>query len=306
MSRVRLPVNTNHYTRIIAEISDSADRISSVTGIIREIGRTVFPTDWLPFLIENVGMGAVLPHVPASAWLTVYQQRAWVYYRGTAAAHELALGWIGFDASYRDGPAGSRAYDHFDILLDRYPSHAELPAIVGLSTASKATASIHHRIVYRHDVPAARSAHDRYGSSTRGLFSGVQWKDGWPKLSLRATVGGKLAGETDLGAGAGLMVHLNTRTGPVRHIRFAHSRRGFDHARARRIAGVSILLSAGGNLQDAVWSRLPWSDEAHGARPNALGAAFDHVPVVVPAGTDETPIRFAHARRALDSMQESP
>ena len=301
MSSALLPPNAKFDTRAIADVSDSFGRLRGEIPIIREIGRTVFPTDWLPWLIENVGMGAVLPHVPASAWLTVYQQRHWVYYRGTAAAHELALGWIGFDAAYRDGSVGSRAYDHFDILLDRYPSHAELPAIVGLSAAGKATASIHHRIVYRHDVPAARAAHDRYGSATRGSYSGVVWRADWPKLSLRATLGGRISSAVDAHARGAAQPLVSARASADRHWRFAHSRRGFDAPVPWRRSGVSILLSLAADAQDAGWSRLPWSDEAHGARPLAAGEAGPYTPPAVPAGGG-IHLRYAHSRRAVDAM----
>lgn len=306
MSGKLIAGNAGPYAIAIADVADIFGRLRGDVPVIKQIGRTVFPLAWLPWLIDNVGMGAVLPHVPADRWLNVYQQRQWVYQRGTGAAHELALGWIGFEATYRDGPAGSQAYDHFDLILNRYPTHAELPAIVGLGRASKSTASVYHRVVYGHDVPAARAAHDRYGVALRGSYSGVEWQAGWPKLSLRATVGGRLAGTADVGAGAGILALLNTRTGPERHIRFAHSRHGIDHARARRIAGVTVMLSTSGNLLDAPWSRLPWSDEPHGTRPESLGDTAEHVPIVISAGTDPSPIRFAHARRALDHMKVSP
>jgi hypothetical protein len=305
MSSIFLADSAAFYTRAVADVSDSYGRLRGQVGIIREIGRTVFPSDWLPWLIENAGMGAVVPFVPETGWLNVYQQRAWVYYRGTAAAHEAALGWIDFDATYRDGPVDTRFSDHYDLILDRYPVHADLPAVIGLSRLSKTTTSVFHRVIFGHDVPAARAAHDSHGSALRGSYSGVEWREGWPKLSLRATVGGRFAGPVEAGVQGDTLVFISAHGTPARHWRFGYSRHGFDTPGPWRSAGLTTLMSIGGNAQDAPWSRLPWAEEAHGARPLAAGDAdlFDP-PVVDPEGSDH--IRFAHSRRAVDAMQETP
>ena len=304
MSGATLPDTVGFYSHAVADAADSFGRLKSHVPVIREIGRTVFPADWLPWLIENVGMGAVLPHVPASAWLTVYQQRHWVYYRGTGAAHEVALGWIGFAATYRDGSRGP-FYDHFDVILNRYPSHAELPAVVGLSAAGKATASIHHRIIHGHDVEAARGGVSHYGASHRGVYSGRLWREGWPKLSLLATVGGRasISAHARVAGDVALAVSVHGRT--EFHLRYGASRRAVDRPGPWRRAGAGIEVSVHGRADDAPWSRLPWTDEPHGTRPQGAAALSETIVVPTPA-PDGKHYRYGVSRRSIDIPQESP
>jgi hypothetical protein len=269
MSSAWLPSNAKPFTKALADANDSYTRLKGNVPTIAHIGRDTIPDGWLPWLLRNAGMQNVMAFVPEANWSTVYGDRAWVTYRGTAQAHVDALAWIGLTATYRDGPVDTDFYDHFDIVLDAFPvSHDALQRIVGLGFAAKSTASVYHRVIYGIDVDAARYAFNYRSGALYGTYSGVEWRPGWPNLSLRATVGGVGEAPDDGGiARCGTLALVGTHGTPDWHLRFGFSRHGYDRPGPWRSLGLTIVTYASGDAQDAPHSRLVHTDEPHGTRP---------------------------------------
>lgn len=302
MSSALLPNNAQPYEIAIADAHDSRGRLVGYVPTLPHIGRDVFPDGWLPWLMRNAGLSMVMAHVPKADWLTVYQQRAWLYIRGTGQAHVQALDWIGFEATYRDGPVDTNFYDWFDVILDRFPSAIELPRVVGLGFAAKSTVSFYHRVVYGLDAPAARGGYDAYGMSLRGFYSGVVWRPDWPRLSIRATVGGGADSDDEDPIHVAATVLVGGRAGGERHVRYAWSRRCYDLPGPWRTTGLMVLTSGSGDAQDGPHSRLPHFDGAYGERPLLSGDAAEY-DVPTSAYDPDNTIRYAHARRAYDAME---
>ena len=301
MSAALLPYNAQPYELAIADANDSYTRLKGFIPDLPHVGRDLFPEGWLPWLMRNAGMQMVMAHVPAENWLAVYQQRAWLYIRGTGNAHVQAQSWIGFEATYRDGPVDTPYYDWFDVILDRMPIAGELEPVVGLGFAAKSTASFYHRVIFGLDVPAARAAHDAYGNALRGFYSGVEWRSGWPKLSIRATIGGGVDSDDEDPVHVGVMPVVGGHATAERHLRFGYSRRCFDLPGPWRTMGVVVLTSDAGDAQDAPHSRLPHFEGGYGERPLLAGEASEYE-VSVSEYDPDNMLRFAHSRRAYNSF----
>lgn len=302
MSSSLLPDNAQPYEIAIADANDSYGRLHGLIPQIPHIGRDLFPDGWLPWLMRNAGLELVMAHVPEAGWPTVYQQRAWLYIRGTGRAHVQAQSWIGFAAVYRDGPVDTDFYDWFDLILDRMPLPSELERVVGLGFAAKATASIFHRVVYRLDAGPVRPAHARYGSSVWSRWSGVAYKSGWPKLSLRPLLAEQGASNATEDGGGAVVVTIAAQASPEHHIRYGFSVRCRDAMRQRRAVDFMVLLGMHGDAQDAAHSRLaPPYDLPVGTRPLLDGDAAE----TVPPSPDESDrhIRYGYSRRDYDPME---
>lgn len=181
-----LPDAVQPYLRAITQASDSYGRIASQIVDISAIGRTTVPDGWMPWLLRDRGLQALMPYVD---WpLLLEEGTAWLTIRGTAQASIDALGWIGWDVTFEDGDIGTGLYDHYQIHLDRVPWHDDLLRIIGVEDVAKSTDSVFFRLEYGWDVRQFRFARSRWGAALFGRSSGVDVRPDWPRLSFREHV----------------------------------------------------------------------------------------------------------------------
>lgn len=175
------------FTRVIAEANDTYGRHAVSFEIVPQIGRTVTPADWMPWLLRNAGLQRLMPHVD---WSTLWDEgRAWLRIRGTAHASVQALGWIGWGVDFEYGAGGTDLYDHYHLHLDRVPWRHELKQLIAVEQMAKSADSIFFRVVHGLDARPVRSAHSRYAHDIWGNFSGVSVRPDWPLLSFQVNDG---------------------------------------------------------------------------------------------------------------------
>lgn len=172
-------------TRAVAEANDSFSRLAQALDLIPQIGRTVVPDGWMPWLLRNAGLQALMPYID---WDTLWGKGpAWLTIRGTPAASVEALSWIGWDIRFEDGERGTSLYDRYHIHLDRVPWRSELERMIPVEMFAKSTDSIFFRLVHGIDIRPVRGGMSRFGGAIFGRFSGIDVRPDWPRLSFRAT-----------------------------------------------------------------------------------------------------------------------
>ncbi|MDG3575973.1 hypothetical protein P7F60_06230 [Rhizobium sp. YJ-22] len=172
-------------TRAIAEANDSFGRLAEALDLVPQIGRTVMPDGWMPWLLRNAGLQAMMPYVD---WATLWDKGpAWLTLRGTPAASVEALSWVGWSIRFEDGEIGSALYDRYHIHLDRVPWRAELERLIAVELFAKSSDSIFFRLVHGYDIRPVRGGMSRFGGAIFGRFSGIDVRPDWPRLSFRAT-----------------------------------------------------------------------------------------------------------------------
>jgi hypothetical protein len=183
MSGDHLPGQHMFQARLIADANDTNGRLSPDLDLIPQIGRTIVPTGWMPWLLRDAGLERLMPYVD---WPTLHQKGpAWLRIRGTAQASIDALEWIGWNVSFEYGAGGTRLYDHYQIHLDRVPWRAELERLIAVEMLAKSTDSKFFRLVSGYDVRPVRGGHSRFGRSIFGRHSGVDVRPDWPRLSFK-------------------------------------------------------------------------------------------------------------------------
>lgn len=171
------------FTRLIAEANDTYGRHAASFEIVAQIGRTVTPADWMPWLLRDAGLQPLMPYVE---WSTLWAEgRAWLRIRGTAEASVQALGWIGWGVEFEYGSGGTDLYDHYQLHLDRVPWRHELEQLIAVELLAKSTDSKFFRLVSGYDVRPVRGGHSRFGRSIFGRHSGVDVRPDWPRLSFK-------------------------------------------------------------------------------------------------------------------------
>lgn len=182
MSGRLLPSSVGFYTRAIAEANDTHGRLSAVLAIIPEIGRTVTPPAWLPWVLRDRGLEPLMPYVE---WQVLLDEgAAWLRIRGTPQASVTALGWIGWPVVFECGPVATYLYDHYHIHLPAVPDRATLERIIAVEHFAKSADSVFFRLVHGRDVRKVHSAHTRMGRHIWGRDSGVDLRPDWPRLSF--------------------------------------------------------------------------------------------------------------------------
>lgn len=183
MTSALLPPGSGPYTEAIADANDTNGRLSGSLDMIRQIGRTVVPDGWMPWLLRNAGLQALMPYVD---WSTLWAKGpAWLSTRGTPQASVDALSWIGWNIRFEDGEIGSPLYDRYQIHLDRVPWRDELERLIPVERFAKSTDSQFFRLVHGYDIRAVRGGRSRFGHALFARSSGVDVRADWPRLSFR-------------------------------------------------------------------------------------------------------------------------
>jgi hypothetical protein len=182
-----LPGNAPPWARLFGETIDPrrvlADRYEDVY-----FAGQVVPPQFLPWLIWQLGLGELTPYVPSLGQL-IDEGVRWQRVRGTPAAINLALDWLGYSATlFEDAPRRAK-WNRFQIELDRVRD-ADLPdlrQIEGVVSLSPPARSIFYRGFRAYDVRAAEASFNRLSRSLLSSHSGVRIEGGTAKWSFGRT-----------------------------------------------------------------------------------------------------------------------
>jgi len=119
-----LPSNATQLERDLSRTSDVLPTLSSAVARVRRAKRENIPDDVVPWLIYEYGLGEILPYVP-DLRQALAQGIQWQRVRGTRSAVQIALDWIGFNASIEESEAGTLRWADFQMGLDQAPQNLE-------------------------------------------------------------------------------------------------------------------------------------------------------------------------------------
>ena len=158
------------------EVWEAAGRVGDILDDI--------PDEAVLFLVWELGLEPVLPYI-REARRAIRDGSAWQAVRGTPDAIEMALGWIGESALVEEMPE-SFNWNRYQLGLERVPEQsAELESHVALAKMSAPHFMRLIRIYAGYDRRTARVNGSRVNGGGRvNDWSGVRWKDDWPKLSF--------------------------------------------------------------------------------------------------------------------------
>ncbi|WP_375655405.1 phage tail protein [Bartonella sp. AA83SXKL] len=181
-----LPTNATEFEKRLADACDfHPDIDGSVLGISRAKLITR-PPRFLPWLIEEYGLGELTPYVP-NLYDLIDQGLQWQRIRGSLAAIEIGLEWLGISARFQPAWTGRAWWNSFQLDFDQLPERKSLEAIEAIVGLSKSLRSDFRRGTYGYDVQAVECNMSRLDDSILEYESGVRLTAGGTLFSFGRT-----------------------------------------------------------------------------------------------------------------------
>ncbi|GJD31501.1 hypothetical protein PMNALOAF_2760 [Methylobacterium adhaesivum] len=181
-----LPHNAAAFERNAVDVVDSRHLLRGLSKriISARYGETVDPA-LLPWLLRDWGLDEVAAYV--EDWQLLYREgKTWQRERGTLAAVDRALSWIGeAGAEVEEIMPGSPRWAELQVALRKPPERLDaLRNAVGLTRLSIGAKSILSRVHSGFDARAARPDYAVLDSTLLDFDSGVRLAPGQPVLSF--------------------------------------------------------------------------------------------------------------------------
>ncbi|WP_212112973.1 phage tail protein [Bartonella queenslandensis] len=165
----------SHATEFEKRLADACDFHQDVDGSVLGISRAKLitrPPRFLPWLIEEYGLGELSPYVP-NLYDLIDQGLAWQRLRGSVAAIELGLQWLELSAHFTPAWSGRAWWNSFQLEFNQLPEQSSLEAIEAIVRLSKSLRSDFRRGTYGYDVEAIESNMSRLDDSMLDFESGI-------------------------------------------------------------------------------------------------------------------------------------
>ncbi|WP_246744148.1 phage tail protein, partial [Bartonella raoultii] len=173
MGGTLLPTNATEFEKRLADVCDfHQDVDGSVLGISRSKLITR-PPRFLPWLIEEYGLGELTPYVP-NLYDLLDQGIEWQRIRGSVAAIDRGLEWLGLSAQFTPAWSERAWWNSFQLEFDRLPEQNSLEAIEAIVDLSKSLRSDFRRGVTGYDVGAIQANMSKLDDSMLDFESGIR------------------------------------------------------------------------------------------------------------------------------------
>lgn len=174
-----LPNNSMAVERAIAMAMAIPDALSIAAGTMTPAKLVSPPPSYLPFLIEEYGLGELTPYVP-SLYDLIREGVRWQRIRGTPAALDMGLSWLGYTAELEEASPERRFWNSFQLRFSTLPPRddPDLERIEGIASLSVPRRSKLRRGVFQYDVRALVADNARLDNSMLDFSSGIRVTDG--------------------------------------------------------------------------------------------------------------------------------
>ncbi|GLK74678.1 hypothetical protein KHC23_08635 [Ancylobacter dichloromethanicus] len=168
-----LPTSAHVYERTLARAVDTTDVVGPSIDALHGLKILNPPASFLPYLVWEYGLGMLSPYVP-NLYDLIREGVDWQRVRGTPAAVDMALGWVGYEAAIEYAPVRRRWWNCCQLGLDRVrDDEADLIRIDGLTWLSIPLRSDFWRAYAGYDVRALEYSEGRWSEAMWSDDSGV-------------------------------------------------------------------------------------------------------------------------------------
>ncbi|ALE02863.1 phage tail protein [Bartonella ancashensis] len=148
-----LPTNATEFEKHLADACDFHKNIDSSASAIANAKLVIRPPSFLPWLIEEYGLGELTLYVP-NLYDLLDNGLQWQRVRGSLAAIDRGLEWLKLSARFQGAWAGHKWWNSFQLHFDQLPEQRSLEAIEAIINLSKSLRSDFRRAVHGYSVEA--------------------------------------------------------------------------------------------------------------------------------------------------------
>jgi P2-related tail formation protein len=274
-----LPPNATQLERDLSRSTSSLERAGGPVPVVRTAKRLDIPDGVVPWLVFEYGLGELLPYLPDQRQ-AIAEGVLWQRIRGTPAALDQALGWIGLPGAYVDeSEGGSARWAEYQIGLEAPVQGEEiLLRILGVAGVSQPQRSRLQRVFSVYDyrrfilddslLSEGSPLSDHTGTRPFGP-DGLQVSFG----DYRSTL---VDAEPDLATA--LTVFLSVEVPYIDRFLLDHSYVDEEwHILNTPIARVDVITGGASRLTLLGWGSIPWPASPWGGSGDSVGGIITTV-----------------------------
>ncbi|WP_455480087.1 phage tail protein [Bartonella sp. B23] len=148
-----LPTNATKFEKHVANVCDFHQDVDDIISGISRSKLLIRPPSFLPWLIEEYGLGELTPYVP-NLYDLLDTGSKWQQVRGSLASIDMGLQWLELSAHFTAAWAGRVWWNSFQLDFDHLPEQSSLEAIVAITNLSKSLRSDFRRATCGYSVGA--------------------------------------------------------------------------------------------------------------------------------------------------------
>lgn len=184
MQRALMDNTATVWERSAASAGLPGAAIEQAIGAVATAKLVSPPPSLLPWLVWEYGLSELLPFVP-NLYSLINAGITWQRLRGTMAAIDLGLSWLGYAAEPDEAWWGRTYWNLFHLHLDKVRlARADLDRIEGIARLSSPTRSHFWRGYHGFDIRPLTYGAGSFSEAHYGEFSGVRLRDGGPLWSF--------------------------------------------------------------------------------------------------------------------------
>ncbi|WP_455475706.1 phage tail protein [Bartonella sp. B17] len=168
-----LPTNATEFEKSLANACDFHKDVDDIISGISRSKLLIRPPSFLPWLIEEYGLGELTPYVP-NLYDLLDTGSKWQQVRGSLAAIAMGLKWLELSAHFIAAWTGRVWWNSFQLNFDRLPEQSSLEAIVAITNLSKSLRSDFRRVTHGYSVGAVEENMSRLDNALLERESGVR------------------------------------------------------------------------------------------------------------------------------------
>lgn len=181
-----LPSSSTSFERALSEAADATPRVDGAIASLHGIKFTP-PPSFLPFLVYEYGLGELTPYVP-NLYDLLREGVAWTRVRGTPAAVDRALGWLGYTAVIEEAAVRRSRWNLSQLALDRVrDDEDDLDPIDGVANLSTPLRSVFWRGFAGYDIRPLEYSRNRWSQTRWSSSSGARLRADGAKWSFGRT-----------------------------------------------------------------------------------------------------------------------
>ncbi|WEK50310.1 MAG: phage tail protein [Candidatus Kaistia colombiensis] len=181
-----LPSSSTPFEQVLSEATDPTPRLSGAIASLHGFKFTPWPS-LLPYLVYEYGLGELTPYVP-NLYELLPEGIAWTRVRGTPAAVERALAWLGYTAEIEEAAVRRARWNLFQLALDRVrDDEDDLDPIDGVANLSTPLRSVFWRGFSGYDIRPLEYSRNRWSQTRWSSSSGARLREDGAKWSFGRT-----------------------------------------------------------------------------------------------------------------------
>jgi len=174
-----LPQNSTALERALEAVIANPSVLSTAAGLMTSAKLVSPPPSYLPYLIEEYGLGELTPYVP-NLYDLIREGIEWQRIRGTPNAIVKGLGWLNYAAALEEAWPDRRFWNSFQLRFTSLPVNdaPDLERIEGIAGLSVALRSKFRRGVYQYDAGALEADAQHLDDAMLDFESGAKATNG--------------------------------------------------------------------------------------------------------------------------------